>query len=399
MGFSERLIPNDPTAFKRNNFDAIRMAMALLVVWSHSFAIYLGTEDNEPLSLLMNGAYDSGKVAVLVFFIISGFLITHSFLNSKSVSKYFYRRVSRIYPGYIVATLISVSVIVPAFSSRTLSDFTSTEVVKALGLNLLLQGYFPASDAFNGTSINGSLWSISYEFWCYVGLAALGIVGLLKNRFACLTITLLVMAIRVWLDLTGRHPGGGFVGAIIGYPYLWFVVLPCFMMGACFYLYRDVIPRSSWAVLSGLCMLALAPNLPLEPLHGKILTNIILPPVIAYATLYVAFSKSIKLYDAAKWGDFSYGTYLYAYPIQKMLFATFGGALIFPRYIAVSLALSSSAGVMSWYLIERWFLSRRVAAATTSVLYHPDDRVLNSQSRTIHGHVREKPDRSITSVL
>jgi peptidoglycan/LPS O-acetylase OafA/YrhL len=216
MGFSERLIPNDPTAFKRNNFDAIRLAMALLVVWSHSFAIYLGTEDNEPLSLLMNRAYDSGKVAVLVFFVISGFLISHSLLNSKSVRQYFHRRVSRIYPGYIVATLLCAFVIVPAFSSRTLGDITLTEVVKALGMNLLLQGYFPASDAFNGTSINGSLWSIPYEFWCYIGLAALGIVGLLNYRPACVTITLLVMAIRVWLDLTGRHPGGGFIGLIIG---------------------------------------------------------------------------------------------------------------------------------------------------------------------------------------
>jgi hypothetical protein len=96
------------------------------------------------------------------------------------------------------------------------------------------------------------VWSIPYEFWCYVGLAALGILGLLKYRLACLTITLLVMAIRVWLDLTGRRPSGGFVGIIIGYPFLWFVVLPCFMMGVCFYLYRDVIPRSRWALWSGL---------------------------------------------------------------------------------------------------------------------------------------------------
>jgi peptidoglycan/LPS O-acetylase OafA/YrhL len=126
-------------------------------------------------------------------------------------------------------------------------------------------------------------------------------------------------------------------------------------------------------------VLALAPNLPPEPLHGKILTNLILPPVIAYATLYIAFSKTNKLNDAAKWGDFSYGTYLYAFPIQKMLFTTFGGALIFPAYIAASLALSLSAGAMSWYLVERWFLSRRVPSATISDVYNADDRVLNSQ--------------------
>jgi hypothetical protein len=44
MGISALLIPADLDTFKRNNFDAIRLAMALMVVWSHSFAIYLGTE-------------------------------------------------------------------------------------------------------------------------------------------------------------------------------------------------------------------------------------------------------------------------------------------------------------------------------------------------------------------
>jgi peptidoglycan/LPS O-acetylase OafA/YrhL len=358
MAGSTLLIPANPDAFKRNNFDAIRLAMALLVVWSHSFAIYLGSEKTEPVSLLMNGAYDAGKIAVLVFFVISGFLICHSFENSKSVAQYFSRRVSRIYPGYIVATLICAFIIVPLFSSRSIADFNGAELAKIIGLNFLLRGYFPVSDAFNGTAINGSLWSIPFEFWCYIGLAGLGIASILKHRVVCLAITFAVMAIRVWLDLAGRRPGGGYIGLIIGYQYLWFVVLPCFMMGVCFYLYRDRVPRSRLLLMSGIGALVIAPNLPLDPPHAQILTNLILPPVISYVT-YVAFTEKLKLHGAARWGDFSYGTYLYAYPLQKMLLFTFGGLLSFSAYIAFSMALSVAAGILSWNLVERWFLAKR----------------------------------------
>lgn len=345
--------------------------MALLVVWSHSFAIYLGSEETEPLSLLMNSTYDAGKVAVLVFFVISGFLICHSFLNSESLAKYFQKRVLRIYPGYMVATIICAFVVVPLFSSRSLDDFTGAELAKSIGSNLLLQGYFPPSDAFGGTAINGSLWSIPYEFWCYIGLAGLGIAGILKSRFTCLAITVAVMAIRVWLDLTGRHPGGGFVGAMIGYPYLWFVVLPCFMMGVCFYLYRDWIPRSRLFLMAAILFLILAPNLPIERLHAQILTNLILPPTISYATFYLAFNESLRLQDAASWGDFSYGTYLYAFPIQKMLWAAFGTVIAFPVYVVINLTLAVSAGVLSWYLVEKWFLMRNQSQAKTLSTLRP----------------------------
>lgn len=97
------LIPADADAMRRNNFDAIRLAMALLVIWSHCFAIYYGSEANEPISRLMGGHYNAGNVGVWVFFIISGFLITHSYVRSPDLLAYLRRRVARIHPGFIVA--------------------------------------------------------------------------------------------------------------------------------------------------------------------------------------------------------------------------------------------------------------------------------------------------------
>jgi peptidoglycan/LPS O-acetylase OafA/YrhL len=350
------LIPSDPLAFRQNNFDAIRLLMALAVVWSHSFAIFKGSEDSEPLSLVLRGTYNAGNLAVLVFFTISGFLICRSYEQSKSVARYFENRVRRIYPGYLVAVAVGAFLIIPLYSSRSLTSFTLQEVVGVFGLNALRRNYVPASDVFGGNPINGSLWSIPFEFWCYIGLAGLGLSGFLTRRFVCLAIIAVVMVLRVWLDLTGRKPGGGIVGQIIGWPYLWFVVLPCFLTGVAFYQWRSVIPKSRMLLIGALVAFLAAANSPLELLHAKIHTNLLLPVTIGYATFYAAFTGR-WLGTITSVGDFSYGTYLYAFPIQQMLFASLGTTLAFPLLVALAMVLAPAAGVASWFLVERLFLS------------------------------------------
>lgn len=354
QGLKSYLVPQKASSHARNNFDALRLAMALLVVWSHSFAIYIGSESSEPISRLMNGTYNAGNLGVLVFFIISGFLICQSYDQRKNIRTYFERRVHRIYPGYIVATSICAFVVIPIFSSH--ADLSTTEVFKTLGLNLLLRNYFPPSDVFGGKPLNGSLWSIPFEFWCYIGLAFLGLSQLLTRRWPVIAITSLTMLVRVWLDLTGRKPG--MFGFIIGWPYLWFIVLPCFLAGTTLYLYRDVVPRSGLAVCAGLASLIGVANLPIDPLYRSCLVNLLFPPVIAYSVIYMAFSPGIKLHNASRFGDFSYGTYLYAFTIQEMLLFVFGRELSFPVYIATSMTLALVLGIVSWLFVERWFLVR-----------------------------------------
>ena len=123
-----RLIPADLDALKRNNFDAIRLTMAVVVVWSHSFALYYGSEETEPLSILMRGTYNAGNVGVLVFFVISGFLICQSYFHCKNVLQFLERRARRIYPGYMAATLIGAFIVIPLFSSRALGNFTARDI-------------------------------------------------------------------------------------------------------------------------------------------------------------------------------------------------------------------------------------------------------------------------------
>ena len=352
------LIPFDGYTRGNNNFDFIRLSMASLVVWSHSFALYFGTEDHEPLSLLLNGDYNSGNIGVMGFFIISGFLVMQSFISTNSVKRYMGKRIRRIYPGYLVATSICALIVIPLYSS--IRNLSALEVAKTFGANLLLRNYFPPSNAFAANpepgAIDGSLWSIPFEFWCYIGVALLGVLLLLNRGRLLIALTATVILGRVVLDLLDKKPGGGLIGLVIGWPYLWFVILPSFLLGMVANSYQNVIPRSR--VLLVILAAAVVASSRLSP-H---LTHIVAAPALAYATFFVAFSGSISLHRTAAWGDFSYGTYLYAFPIQQMLFASWGHALNFISYFALSLCLSLLAGVGSWHLVEKWFV-RRFASA------------------------------------
>lgn len=347
------------SAAEANHFNTIRLAMAAAVIWSHCFAIYYGTEDFEPISLLLGGNYNAGNVAVRVFFIVSGFLIAQSFERSSNTYSYMKKRVARIYPGYLVATAICAFVIAPAFSSSI--DLSGREVAKTIGLNLALQGHMPVSNAFEThpvKAINGALWSIPFEFWCYIGVAALGMAGLIRQRVLLVLVTLSMMLMKGWLDIHGLKPGLGVIGLIVGWPYLWFSIGPCFLMGMLAYLYRREIPRS-------LVVLAMATVALIISAHSsKIACDFVFPIASAYATFFIAFSP-LKVPDAARHGDFSYGTYLYGFPIQQMLIEL---RLSFFAYILASLALGLAAGILSWHLVEKHFTKKRkrISANDTS---------------------------------
>lgn len=355
-----RLVPTDDAA-RRNNFNTLRLLMALLVVWSHCFAIWYGTERNEPLSLLLNGTYNAGQIGVLAFFTISGFLITMSWQRSPLAGSYLGRRIARIVPGYFVATLICSLVVVPILSSRPFGFFTLEEA-RHQASNLLLRNYIVPAPGFD-SAINGSLWSVTYEFWCYLGVMALGLTGLLRWRIILPLGAILVMLGRVALDVTGRRPGaGGIIEMVIGFPYFWFMVLPSFLIGAAILLYREYLPRSGM-MAAVLALLTIGSAwVPLPSGWEGALTRLLLPPALAYGLFYVAFHPRWQLGDAARFGDFSYGAYLYAFPVQQMLKVGMmvAGIIVFPLYVALAMLCSILSGVASWFLVERFFEVRKL---------------------------------------
>jgi len=341
------LIPSDHS---RNHFNTIRLAMALLVVWSHSFALYNDSEDREWISLWLNGTYDAGNIGVMAFFVISGYLITRSFIRSRSVGTYMMKRIRRIYPGFLVSVLVCAVVVVPAYSTIMKTD--GQEAFRVFSHALILKPYFPRSNVFYANvlpgAVNGSLWSISYEFWCYLGVLALGVAGLATSRRLLVGLLVAVLLARVGLDLLDWKPRLGSAEIVIGSVYVWTEILPSFLAGMVIHAFADRVPRSR-AILATALIGAIA-SARINP-H---LASLTVTLALAYTIFYIAFSE-VRLPDAARLGDFSYGAYLYAFPIQQMLAASFGDRLSFAAYLVASAVLAVVAGAASWYLVEKWF--------------------------------------------
>jgi peptidoglycan/LPS O-acetylase OafA/YrhL len=176
---------------RNNNFDALRLLAAISVIFSHSFLIAEGTQDNEPLILLTSNQAILGLAGVFVFFAISGFLVTQSFERTPNPWQFLAKRALRIFPGLFVATLVSALVLGPIVTNLTLAGYLSRlqPYEYVIGNTLLdqtvheLPGVWFADNGV-GLEVNGSLWTLRIEFLMYLMVLVLGVLRLLTVRTA-----------------------------------------------------------------------------------------------------------------------------------------------------------------------------------------------------------------------
>src|SRR6476646_268830 len=108
---------------RQNNFDALRLVAAISVIFSHSFLIAEGTQNNEPLILMTSNQAILGLAGVFVFFAVSGFLVTQSFEQTGNPLHFLAKRALRIFPGLFVATLTSAFVLGPIVTDLPLATY------------------------------------------------------------------------------------------------------------------------------------------------------------------------------------------------------------------------------------------------------------------------------------
>ena len=301
---------------RKNNFDFLRFFLATAVIYHHSFDLLLGhlkpggefeTFHPDTLGQITGHQLDFGWLSVNGFFIISGFLITSSWLHGKGLLDYIKKRFLRIYPGYAAAIFFCAFVIGPLSVASPGSYLRSSDTYKFLKM-LFMRNYYPLPGLFPNVPltgvVNGSLWTIRYEIVCYVLVALLGVLALLRFR------ALIVGLFIAWYGLYIAKTYGvaiRFGGDADHMPRL----ATYFFAGMVFYLYRDRIPYSKrWFALS------------LIGLVGSLLLHIplfVFPICATYALFYIAFAPGLKLENFARRGDYSYGTYVYAWPIQQLL--------------------------------------------------------------------------------
>jgi peptidoglycan/LPS O-acetylase OafA/YrhL len=343
---------------RSNNFSLLRIIFALAVIFSHSFDLLDGGPVNQPIFRLF-GTVTFGALGVDGFFIVSGYLITQSYLGS-SAPGYLAKRMLRIYPGFIVASIVSVilcqlasgpfHLIPPHYLAHNLANLLVLEPPDLP--NPYPGSHFPA--------VNGSMWTISYEFHCYLLVMLLGLAGILRRRWplALLTsalaaafILLPASAFPVYAEGTEAAIGAGarllqrLRDISIGSPAEDIRLLTMFLAGASAYQFRAGIPYNArLAALSAILLVLL------------FFIHPVAEPAFALFGAYLIFwfalhTRPLALSNFLNRTDLSYGIYLYAFPIQKILISVFPAIGHYTLFAAASL-LAAAAGYLSWTLVE-----------------------------------------------
>lgn len=342
---------------ERNNFSALRLMMALAVLVSHAVFLATGQFSAEPLVALTG--YSLGQYGVQGFFILSGIVVTQSLVKRGDLVDYGRARALRIFPALIVCVLVTALIVGPTFSALGgAAYFKSFAVVqyilKTLSLSTgsaQLPGLFPTNPAPG--VVNQSLWTLKYEVTCYLMLAGLAaLVWRVEARRKLATAMVAAWAIVMLVARPNLLHENTFIETLA-----YFALF--FGTGAVAFLMRDAI-KLSWLPLIVLfavfveCM---------DTSFAEIASALFM----AYAITWVASLPMGRLRTFANGNDYSYGTYIYSYPVTQVIL------LLWPSTNIVALVLMTTGvtlllALLSWELVERPALSltRRWRGASAS---------------------------------
>ncbi len=325
-----------------NNFNLIRFLAAFAVLYSHSYSIVLGPAADEPF--VHRIGHTLGSVAVDVFFITSGFLVTASLLRLDGFKAFFRARALRIFPALVPMAVLLACVLGAWFTTLPAGAyFAQAEVYKFLlrnttilfGVKYNLPGVF---DNLPIHTVNGSLWTLPLEVRCYLSVALLWFVA---GRFAGASRFIAMVA-----ALTLALLAGFWIAHRAGYAHEdFFRLFYMFFCGALLHALRDLIPMRHWIAALLAAALAFGVLVPASFFW-------IYPPVIGYLILYCAYMPGGWLRRFNRFGDYSYGIYIYAFPVQQALVASIPGITV-PAMIALAGTITLVLAMLSWHLVEQ----------------------------------------------
>ena len=196
-----------------------------------------------------------------------------------------------------------------------------------------LPGAFPANPI--PFDVNGSLWTLPVELRLYVAVLVAGVAGLLAWRVGLFATLWLALAVYLWRPALLPFAPLDKVTADL-------VLL--FALGALAYAWRAVIPVSPALAAAALLLVVVNP--------ADLARGALFAPLLAYVVLVVAYHPHLVWAAFNRVGDYSYGVYVYSFPIQQTLVQRIPG--IDPMLLfAAGLALALVVAVLSWHCLER----------------------------------------------
>lgn len=339
-----------------NSFHFLRFLAASLVLYGHSYPL-TGRGTFDALQLLSQGLFPTAHMGVCIFLVISGYLIAQSLENSPTAVAFLYKRILRIFPGLIIASVVTVVIIGAIATQLPANEYFSNADTFRYFKVIKLFPFYP--DHLPGVfeqlpiagQVNGSLWTLAYEFLYYLILLAVFIFFSFRQR---LIYPLTLLAAWVVVCLVGER----LQGAIRVVPMLHLSYFATFDFGLYFlagvvaYVYRDKIKyRLGYFLLAiGLWIgvYVLTRFFPAIPLRYIVLVRYLCLP---YLVLYIAFLKS-PLNQFSRWGDYSYGMYIYGFPVQQLIVHFLGTSITIEAMIALSFLAVVPLAWLSWHFVE-----------------------------------------------
>lgn len=331
---------------KANNFDSVRLFLALIVVFCHCYT--LKGLSTDPLSAFFNYGY-GGTLAVDGFLVISGFLVTRSF-QQRDLTDFLLSRIARVVPGLAFVTCVEVFVIGPSFINSGFWAYFSSVGFRHLrnltvfGLDVQMYGVFP--DTNPPWMLNGSLWTIPIECSFYLLLPVLLFFRSTRLIGALFAIACLGLLVLARYGLSAQNPGPSLLTNVHAYPFV--DLLAFFLSGVLAWLMRDRISFSAGPVL--LCLILLYAAWQTDS------SDLVLKLALPYLVLFVSIGGSFGTWLKRRIGDLSYGTYLFGFPITLTIISLLPGLSAFSTFVLAALVTLTVAFV-SWHAVERPCLS------------------------------------------
>lgn len=330
-------------------FDALRLALATLVVVWHSIDFSYGPETT--LRLWHNPLAGVFVALMPAFFALSGFLVISSALRLGSLETFLAFRGLRIVPALAVEITISALLLGPILTIVPLHEyFISHKLIAYFGsligrVRFDLPGVFLANPV--PSKVNSNLWTIPPEILCYLFIGVMITVGIYRNR----SLFLIAVIVLVGLNLYKDHVESWTISdGLVSVRHL----VLCFAFGNLLYLWRDWVPYNIWLFI--IC-------LPIA-LHFLLFPGLVYPALVAttYSTMFIGLTP-LRLPRLIVSGDYSYGVYLYGAPIQQSFVYLFPEAREFYWNLLVCFPIIFLIAMVSWNLIEAPALTlrRRVA--------------------------------------
>jgi peptidoglycan/LPS O-acetylase OafA/YrhL len=329
-----------------NNFNPLRLIAASLVIVSHGIELPSGVAQRDILHALTG--HTLSWFAVGIFFAISGYLIVESWLRQPNLLRFLRARALRIVPGLAVMLLVTVPLLGLLFSTLPFGRFMSDPGTIAYmfgNLSIFLVRY-DLPGVFTGnplTAVNGSLWTLRYELLCYASVAILGVAGLLARQTIRRAVLIggLLAAIASGITIALGPPPTGRLALLVELSRLF----TCFILGGLYREFQHAIALRAILLVPAWLAVILAAGTPIAPAVGSFAAT--------YTAFYLAFAPQADWLKPMRTGpDYSYGIYIYAFPIQQALVALFPGWTSLANMM-VAFALTLPFAMVSWHFVEK----------------------------------------------